>query len=205
MWTAAAATSRTTDWKHAVRLDVIPCSQTTNRKSLEQINPSCNLGKGSSFHPVTLPTMWPLWSARNYCDGTWGKTREHHCSSSRQLNEGNIQDCPETFYCLCLPHNCLHKDLCVPRGAKSRCCFQSRNPSTHPCLINWVVKLCLHCDLAIWVRVHEGQAQAGVVAAPVSWGERETHQREESREQSPKGSTEQHFPSPSSSTRGGCF
>lgn len=38
--------------------------------------------------------------------------------------------------------------------------------STHPCLIDRVVELRFYRDLAVGVRVHEGQAEAGVVPAP---------------------------------------
>lgn len=43
---------------------------------------------------------------------------------------------------------------------------EGRDSSTHPCLINRVVKLRFYCDLAVGVGVHEGQAEAGVVPAP---------------------------------------
>lgn len=43
----------------------------------------------------------------------------------------------------------------VPRSAEQ---------TTHPCLVNGVVKFGFHGDLAVGVRVHQGQPQVGVVA-----------------------------------------
>lgn len=39
----------------------------------------------------------------------------------------------------------------------------SEERPTHPCLVNGVVKLGLHGDLAVGVRVHQGQAEVGVI------------------------------------------
>lgn len=41
---------------------------------------------------------------------------------------------------------------------------------THPCLIDRVVELRFYRDLAVWVGVHEGQAEAGVVPTPAGGG-----------------------------------
>lgn len=46
---------------------------------------------------------------------------------------------------------------------------------TYPCLINGVVKLGFHGDLAVGVGVHQGQAEAGVIAAS---GEETMEERE---------------------------
>ena len=50
---------------------------------------------------------------------------------------------------------------------------RSGRSGAHPCLVDRVVELRLHRDLAVGVGVHEGQAEAGVVPAPA--GQRESH------------------------------
>lgn len=50
---------------------------------------------------------------------------------------------------------------------------------THPCLIDGIVKLGFHGDLAVGVRVHQGQAQVGVIATSGEEMIRETHYESE--------------------------
>lgn len=44
--------------------------------------------------------------------------------------------------------------------------LQEGSRATYPSLIDGIVELSLHGDLAVGVGVHEGQAEAGVLSAP---------------------------------------